>query len=411
MRGAPARVRRVAAPSSSTSRTSTASSPACPAPTRRPAGRCSSGASSDQPAGCVALRPLADGDLRDEAALRPPRARGPGSGNAWRPASSRRRAGSGTPGCGSTRRREWRPRRLSTHGSASSRSAPVHAQPGARHALPRARALRGRHESSRSPRPPGERPERRVELDRTPQDARPRRHAGRTATRNRRGCRASSVPRTATERRSQSVRRTSAGHRARRTRAQRRCASQAGPEIDETAQLDDRLGMVLDPQVADAVDPFARFAARADALDDDRGRLLAALSPPAACPASSAATSRSTSVPTVCFVRARHLVDDGRAREDVPLHGEAGPDAVARPVQALRAGERRGTAVRRDDPELARLARRVVREHALERLLRSERRDRAPRARSGSEHSDTGGLRRDRSAPARAHGTTEPTEK
>ena len=35
--------------------------------------------------------------------------------------------------------------------------------------------------------------------------------------------------------------------------------------------------MILDPQVADAVDPLARLCPRADTLDDDRSGLLSAL--------------------------------------------------------------------------------------------------------------------------------------
>src|SRR5438270_799164 len=51
----------------------------------------------------------------------------------------------------------------------------------------------------------------------------------------------------------------------------------ARPDSDQAAQLDDRLGVILDAQVADPVDSLARLAPCADALDHDRGGLLSAL--------------------------------------------------------------------------------------------------------------------------------------
>src|SRR5439155_10286891 len=48
------------------------------------------------------------------------------------------------------------------------------------------------------------------------------------------------------------------------------------PDADETAELGDRLRIVLDAQVADPVEPVARLGRRARALHDDRRGLLAA---------------------------------------------------------------------------------------------------------------------------------------
>jgi hypothetical protein len=63
----------------------------------------------------------------------------------------------------------------------------------------------------------------------------------------------------------------------------------------------DRLGMVIDPQVADAVDSFAVLGSRTCAFDDQRAAdCCPRRSPPAACPASSAAINFSTSGPSDC---------------------------------------------------------------------------------------------------------------
>jgi hypothetical protein len=47
------------------------------------------------------------------------------------------------------------------------------------------------------------------------------------------------------------------------------------PERQQAAELDDRLRVVVDAQVADAIDAFARTLRCAELLDDDRSRLLA----------------------------------------------------------------------------------------------------------------------------------------
>ena len=108
-----------------------------------------------------------------------------------------------------------------------------------------------------------------------------------------------------------------------------------GPDADEAAQLDDRLDVVLDAQVADAVDAFTRIAARADALDDDGRGLLPALVAAGCLPGLERSDKTLDQRAHRLFVGPRHLVDDGRPGEDVALHREARADAVTRPVEAF----------------------------------------------------------------------------
>ena len=122
--------------------------------------------------------------------------------------------------------------------------------------------------------------------------------------------------------------------------------------------------MILDPQVTDAIDALAGVRARARALDDDRGRLLAALVATCRLPGLERGDEALDERADRLLVGARHLVDDGLAGKDVPLHREARPDPVTRPVETIGAGECRGAPVGGDEPELARLTARVGLEHA-----------------------------------------------
>ena len=79
--------------------------------------------------------------------------------------------------------------------------------------------------------------------------------------------------------------------------AAERVPAEMDPE--QPRELCDRLRVIVHAQVADAVDALARLGRRSGALDDDGSRLLAPRVSPAACPAASAATRRSASVPTV----------------------------------------------------------------------------------------------------------------
>ena len=125
--------------------------PTCPAPTHHHAARCSLRTAAVEVTGCVALRPLAGRPVRDEAALRAPgRPRHRPRSADSRPPSSPRRDDSGyarirldtTPGMAS---RADALRRARVQGDSA-----VQAQPGGRHEVPRATALRPRPESARS---------------------------------------------------------------------------------------------------------------------------------------------------------------------------------------------------------------------------------------------------------------------
>ena len=142
-----------------------------------------------------------------------------------------------------------------------------------------------------------------------------------------------------------------------------------GPQADEAPQLDDRLDVILDAEVADAVDAFASVQARSDAFDDDRRRLLSA-------PVATCRLARLQRCDQSVYERAhrllvgpRHLVDHGRAGEDVALHGKTGAGAMSGPVEALRTGKGGGAAVGGDDPELARLPAVVAGQDARQGLL------------------------------------------
>src|SRR4051794_29168504 len=142
------------------------------------------------------------------------------------------------------------------------------------------------------------------------------------------------------------------------------------PDPDEAAQLDDRLVVILDTEVADAVDPLPGVGARADALDDDRARLLPTPVSAGSLPGLERRDETMNERPDRLLVGARHLVDDGLAGQDVALDGEPRAQPVPRPGVALGARECRRAAVRAYEAELACLAVLVLREHPLQRLLR-----------------------------------------
>src|SRR4051794_22075255 len=108
--------------------------------------------------------------------------------------------------------------------------------------------------------------------------------------------------------------------------------------------------MILHAEVADAVDAFPRLTAGADALDHDGCRLLPALVAARRLPRLERRDETMRERADGLFERARHLVDHRLPGEDVPLHREAGADAMARPVEAFGARERGCAAVRGDEP-------------------------------------------------------------
>src|SRR3954452_6186110 len=143
----------------------------------------------------------------------------------------------------------------------------------------------------------------------------------------------------------------------------------ARPDSDEAPQLGDRLRVILDAEVADAVDPFARLAPRSDSLDDDSGGLLAALVAPGGLPCLERRDETMCQWADRLLERLRHLFHHRRSGEDVPLYREARADAMACPVEALGPGEGGSASIRGDHTELARLASGVVGEHVRERVL------------------------------------------
>ena len=137
-------------------------------------------------------------------------------------------------------------------------------------------------------------------------------------------------------------------------------------------------------------------APRTDSLDDDGGGLLPALVAAGRLTGFERSDEPADERAERLLERARHLVDDGLAGEDVPLHREAGAGPVPCPVEAGRAGERRRAAVGGHDPELARLPLGIVGEHAGERVVRlGARGELLERALAVDGHA--GGLRGDRS--------------
>jgi len=143
-------------------------------------------------------------------------------------------------------------------------------------------------------------------------------------------------------------------------------------DAEQAAQLRDRLGVVVHPQVANAVDPLVRALAGTDALDQHRGGLL---STPVAAGALRGLERSDEALGELAArraVRKRHVPHDRLTREQVPLGGEPFAHFVPGPVVALAAGVRRRGAGGGDDAELARLAAVVGGERLLERGLRLE---------------------------------------
>ena len=141
------------------------------------------------------------------------------------------------------------------------------------------------------------------------------------------------------------------------------------PDADETAELGDRLGIVLDAQVADPVERVARLGRRARALDDDRRGLLAARVPAGGLPRLERGDEALDERADGLLERARHLLDDRLAREDVPLDGEARADAVPGPRETLAAGKGRRATVCGNGAELPGLPALVVSQHSPERFV------------------------------------------
>ena len=133
------------------------------------------------------------------------------------------------------------------------------------------------------------------------------------------------------------------------------------PYPEDAAELGDRLGVILDAEVADPIYALSTLGGRARALDDERRRLLAARVAARLLPGLERRHEAVwQSMPAVSSQARSISVEDGLAREDVPLHGIARPGAVARPRRALRAGESGGATVGGDHAELTGLAARIV---------------------------------------------------
>src|SRR5918996_3151616 len=141
-------------------------------------------------------------------------------------------------------------------------------------------------------------------------------------------------------------------------------------DSEEAAELGDRLGVVVDAQVADAVDALAGLGGRALALDDDGGRLLAARVAAGGLTGLERGDEPVRELACGLEERALHLLGDGLAGEDVPLHRVARPSAMAGPREAAGAGEGGRLAGGGHRAELPRLALAVAGEHPLDRLGR-----------------------------------------
>src|SRR4051812_40880581 len=84
-----------------------------------------------------------------------------------------------------------------------------------------------------------------------------------------------------------------------------------------------------------AADCCPRFTGAAAALAAAGGRLRPALAAPRPLPRLERRDETMRERADGLFERARHLVDHRLPGEDVPLHREAGADAMARPVEAF----------------------------------------------------------------------------
>ena len=140
-------------------------------------------------------------------------------------------------------------------------------------------------------------------------------------------------------------------------------------DLEQPPQLRDRLLVIVDAQVDDAVHELAGLLAGARPLDVDGGRLLpphvAAGVLPRLERGDEPLRQRARTLPE----RPHHLGHDRLAREDVALGRDARAGLVPRPRVALDSRPGGRAAVRRDHSELARLACLVVAEHDADRLV------------------------------------------
>jgi hypothetical protein len=117
------------------------------------------------------------------------------------------------------------------------------------------------------------------------------------------------------------------------------------PDREQAAQFDDRFGMVVDAKIACAIDAFSGARGRAKLLDDKRSRLL----PPAVTPCRLPRFKRRhhplRERRRRLDERAPHRRKDVGTREHVSLHREPLLNLMARPLDAVPPGERRGTPI------------------------------------------------------------------
>ena len=104
------------------------------------------------------------------------------------------------------------------------------------------------------------------------------------------------------------------------------------PESQQATKLDDRLQVVVNAQVADAINAFATSLRRSNLLDDECSRLL-----PAAITSRSLTRFKSRHQPfgqssIGCEVREPHSRKNIRIREHVSLYRELRLNKVARPL-------------------------------------------------------------------------------
>ena len=142
------------------------------------------------------------------------------------------------------------------------------------------------------------------------------------------------------------------------------------PESQQTPKLDDRLRVVVDSQVADAINAFARSVRRSNLLDDERSRLLPTAITSCRLTRFQRRHQPLRQWPVGFEVREPHSRKNPVVREHVSLYSEPRLNKVARPLHAPRACVCSRASVSGNRSELAEFRIKVDGERLFQRLRR-----------------------------------------